>query len=136
MDGSTYAVTANTTISDRVTVSGEVSLILCDGVTLDCQKGITVAGDDSLTIYGCTAGTGKLIASGEEGSAGIGCKRSEGGNITATGGNSSAGIGGGGYAHGAGNIIINGGTVTATGGSCGVGIGCSIMAWGGDVTIQ
>ena len=138
----TYAVTASTTISDRVTVSGAVDLILCDGVTLDCEKGITVAEGDSLTIYGCTAGTGKLTATGEYYSAGIGSKSGaggnitiNGGNITATGGFSSAGIGGV-YDNGAGNITINGGTVTATGGSSGAGIGCGLMGWGGDVTIN
>ncbi|MBQ1683581.1 MAG: hypothetical protein II071_04815, partial [Bacteroidales bacterium] len=46
----------------------------------------------------------------------------ESGTITAMGGESGAGIGGG-YNSICGNITISGGTVNATGGSCGAGIG-------------
>lgn len=138
----TYAVTADTTISDRVTVSGEVHLILCDGVTLNCEKGITVAGDDSLTIYGCTAGTGTLTATADSRFSGIGGGDSHsggtitinGGNISATG-NVGAGIGGGIYAAG-GNVTINGGTVTANSSNGGAGIGGGSQVGGGDPSVN
>ena len=68
-NGGWYVVNSKVTINSRITVTGEVHLILMDGCTLDAQKGIRVADDDddctngspnALTIYGQTNGTGKL----------------------------------------------------------------------------
>ena len=61
-----YVVNTDTTISSRVTVSGTVNLILCDGATLTASKGITLTGDNSLTIYGQTKDSGTLTINGVE----------------------------------------------------------------------
>ncbi len=113
-------------ISNRVTVSGTVNLILADDCDLNINGGIGVSGDNSLTIYGQQSGTGALTATASGSNAGIGGGGTiiiNGGVINATGGTArygGAGIGGNGdgSSGGAGGIItINGGTVTATGGS-------------------
>ena len=130
--GGWYVATDNVTISSRVTVTGDVHLILQDDCTLTVNGGIQVASGNRLTIYGQTAGTGKLGAqSGNDNFAGIGGETMgtggtvtiHGGNVTATGGNSSgAGIGGG--TQGAGDTVtIYGGTVSATSSNTGAGIG-------------
>ena len=53
-----YVVTADApiTIGQRVTVTGDVRLILEDGCNLTVNRGITVTGDNSLTIYAQSAG--------------------------------------------------------------------------------
>ena len=139
-----YVVNSNVTISSRITVSGEVNLILADGYTLTASQGITVDGSNSLTIYGQTSGTGTLKATTNNAAAGIGGLYAAGGTITinggtveATGGGGAAGIGGG-LGGAGGTITINGGTVTATGGSGGnggAGIGGGSAGAGGSVTI-
>ena len=51
-DGNWYVVPANgVTISDRISVTGTVNLILTDGNTLTASKGITVADGNTLNIY-------------------------------------------------------------------------------------
>lgn len=163
-DGSTnggyYVVTGNANFSERITVTGEVHLILTNGCTLTASKGITVSGDNSLTIYATSEGNSmsKLIATGADSSAGIGGLTTysggtadttyasggtitiHGGTIEATGDSGGAGIGGSrggnsssGSGDSGGNISIYGGTVTAKGGSgdySGAGIG------GGGVNIR
>ena len=135
-----YVVNSNVTINTRVTVTGDVHLILKDGFTLNATKGINVSEGNSLTIYAQSAGEGmgKLITTGSVSVAGIGgiwfygadsanCTSGtitiNGGMVKATGGYSSAGIGGSSSGGAGGTITINGGTVTATGGSGGAGIG-------------
>ena len=104
-DGSWYVVPeGGVTISNRITVSGTVNLILRDGATLTASQGITTS-NATLNIYAQSAGTGKLIATGTAGynapgSAGIG------GNASTTG---TAGAGG--------TLNIYGGIITATGGT-------------------
>ena len=138
-----YAVTGDITFSDRITVLGDVRIILCAGKTLTALKGITVADDDndpsngspnSLTIYGQPEGTGQLIAKSETAgtnyNAAIGGTENQscgtitihGGKVEATAsetlggtGTNSCGAGiGGGFRGNGGNITINGGDVTAT----------------------
>ena len=58
------------------------------------------------------------------------------GNITATGGDYGAGIGGCGFSASCGNITINGGTITATGGESAAGIGGGGYASCGNITIS
>ncbi len=125
-----YVVKDTVTISGRITVNGEVNLILADTGSLTASSGITVSGNsNSLTIYGQENNFGKLTANASSNSAGIGGTNGasgnnitiNGGTITATG-NWGAGIGGGHGGAGS-NITINGGTVTATAGSGGAGIG-------------
>ncbi len=47
-----YVAEGNVTISSRVTVTGDVKLILTDGCDLTINGGIQVAEENSLTIYG------------------------------------------------------------------------------------
>ena len=62
-----YAVTENTTIINRVTVTGNVNLILCDGATLTAEEGITVSEGNSLTVRAQGGGTGALYAGTADG---------------------------------------------------------------------
>ena len=133
-----YVVNSDATFASRITVEGNVHLILEDGCTLNAEKGISVTGGANLTIYGQTNGTGTLNAGGEgttpEGCAGIGGNSSvsaansaitiNGGVINAYGGENGAGIGGGvDETAGVRSITINGGTVYAEGGARAAGIG-------------
>lgn len=143
-----YVVDSNIAISSRITVTGAVHLILSDGVTLTASAGITVSGgSNSLTVYGQSAGTGKLIATSTAfGNAGIGGEfGADGNNITinggiieAEGGDWGAGIGGGFLGMGK-NIVINGGNVKATSGEYAAGIGGGFYDQGeasSDITIN
>ena len=123
-----------------LTVSGTTAqpttLILMDDAKLtvtgtDKNAGINVASDKALIITAPKDGTGELTATGGQYGAGIGGGSNgvggtvniNGGTVTANGGQYGAGIGGGGGSSG-GDVNINGGTVTATGSSDGgAGIG-------------
>ncbi len=120
-----YAVTSNINYSDRITCSGDVRLILCDGAKLTLEKGIEVNEGSSITIYGQNSGTGTLeiTGTGNLANAALGSNYDcNSGTITINGGtvtasataydSSGAAIGGG--SNGKGNVIINGGTVTAS----------------------
>lgn len=152
-----YVVKGDVTIASRITVTGDVHLILADGYTLNANKGIYVGSGSSLTIYGQSGNTGKLVANAQYATncAGIGGNDGEdaphgnitinGGDIVATGGSYAAGIGSG-YNSASYNstdttlnqtIIINGGKVTATGDThaAGIGGGYSNKTPGGDIVI-
>ena len=158
-----YVVNSTTTIGSRITVSGNVNLILADGCTLTASQGVGVPTNASLTIWGQKGGTGTLRATATGRSAGIGGSNTNndrygsangsitinGGTVIASGGGNdtegAAGIGGSagnGYEGGNGqNITINGGTVTATGGkgtsTGGAGIGGgSGSGWDGGAGIN
>ena len=109
-----YVVNGDVTIGQRVTVTGDVHLILTDGASLDAAQGVNVGAGNSLTIYGQSDGTGELYANYNNGSRGM---------LQ----NASAGIGSNEY-EGCGTITINGGRIFACGGvqgiSAGAGIGC------------
>ena len=117
-----YVVNDDVTIDQRVTVTGDVHLILADGCNLTVNVGITVTGDNSLTIYAQSAGEGmgKLTANAGWERAAIGSEQFQAaGNITICGGNITA-AGGGSAAIGnvngeAGTVTIYGGWVKATG---------------------
>ena len=148
-NGGWYVVNGNVPISSRVTVTGNVHLILADECSLTVNGGINVGSDNSLTIYGQAEGTGALSAEGGENSlsnqAGIGGGPGQsGGAVTINGGTVNAtgyhgaGIGGGAadLAGGAGgSITINGGTVMATSRN-GAGIGGGRTGAGGSITIN
>ena len=111
-----YAVQEDFTLSERLVIKKNVNLILCDGKTLTCAKGVQLSGG-SLTIWGQTGGSGLLEASAEEGNAGIGGGSAgpmggsltvHSGRIRALSSSGAAGIGGG--------QGQNGGTVTILGG--------------------
>lgn len=141
-NGGWYVVNSNVTFNSRITVTGEVHLILADGKTLTAEVGVRVADDDNdctngspnaLTIYGQTAGTGGLtvpdpvldLKERMKYHAAIGGNKGEvaerGGTVTINGGNINvrgwfgAGIGGssGSPGGGGGTVTINGGTVSA-----------------------
>ena len=138
-----YVVQGTVEIGSRVTVSGDVHLILTDGCTLTVNGGIQVQDNstestpntNALTIYGqtqpvldadgnVTNNVGKLIATG--------AKRDNNAVIGGNGGND--------YGGSCGTIIINGGTVTATstgyGAAIGGGYGIFTGGSGGTITIN
>ena len=133
----------NVTIAERITVSGDVNLIISDGTTLEAIKGITVPEGSSLTVYGQTNSIGKLeIKVVDSGNAGIGSDKDSncgtinicGGNIITTGGEGGAGIGGGDQRNG-GTINVLYGTITAEGGKRGAGIGGGDHGHGGTINL-
>ena len=101
------------------------------GIYVPQNKTLTIQGSGSLTArsngMGCGIGAGFQIACGNIVIAG--------GTITATGGEYSAGIGGGYSGGSCGTISITGGTVTANGGQDGAGIGSGSDGSCGTVTI-
>lgn len=148
-----YVVSSDVTIGteeapQRVTVSGDVHLILANGADLTVNGGIGVNENNSLTIYAQPAEKDKTMGSltvenVEVDNAGIGGDDEKdggtitinGGSVTATGGLFGAGIGGGDNGSG-GMIEINGGEIIATGGSNGAGIGGGDDGAGGGITIN
>ena len=157
-----YVVTGTVAVEipRRVTVTGDVRLILANGASLTVKGGIGVADGNSLTIYAQSTDEstmGSLTATGGSYNAGIGGSFNgsntggSGGTVTITGGivnatgGDGAGIGGGSgnYAGSGGTVTITGGTVTATGGNgAGIGggggnyggIGATVTISGGNVT--
>ena len=135
LSGGWYIVGANTEINEAVEVDGDVHLILSDDCTLEAKCGILVPDGSSLSIYACSTGEnmGTLAASGDDSAgAGIGAWNYKdwgditiyGGNISASGGYCSAGIGGGEQSANGGIITIYGGKINAVGGDGGgAGIG-------------
>ena len=102
----TIYVDGDATVNNRIVVKGNVTIQLEDGKTLTAAKGIYIDANSELTVEG--AGTGKLIATGDTGYAGI------------QGGDGS-------------RLIINSGNVEATGGENGNGINSILTVNGGDV---
>lgn len=154
-----YVVDGGVTIDSRVTVNGDVKLILKDGASLTVNGGILVPSGSTFTVYGQQNGTGNLTSIGTNGNAGIGGDDvnvnfgtiilAAKGKITANGdSNRAAGIGGGGQMNNGkavdGTIHIYQGVINATGGTYAAGIGggadsitdCTIIIDGGTVTAQ
>ena len=146
-----YVVQDDVTIGQRVTVTGDVHLILADGCKLTASQGINVTGDNSLTIYAQSTGAdmGALTANAENldispSQAGIGGNDNQpggtitinGGAVTANGGDYASGIGGGSDGGAGGNITITGGTVKANGNYGGAGIGGGYYGSGGTIIIS
>ena len=142
------AYTGQTTLSDgwyvvegavasggRITVGGDVNLILADGAELTAEGGIRLAQGNSLTVWAQRAGTGKLTANAtSEFYAGIGGNGNgnggdtagtltvNGGAVSARGSGHGAGVGGGNKSAG-GTVVVNGGSLTASGRDGAAGIG-------------
>jgi hypothetical protein len=147
-----YVVDSDITIDNRITINGDVSIILSDGISLNAKEGINVSSGNTLTIYGGKLGTGKLVANSSNYNAGIGANSGvSSGKIIINGGviesngnggsHGSAGIGGAGTSSwdsskDAGTIIINGGTVTASGACHASGIGTGYNTGTGIVIIN
>ena len=144
-----YVVNSTVTINDRITVTGNVHLILADGASLTANGGINVAEGNSFSVYAQSVekNMGTLTATGGGHGAGIGGRNGDkngsscgnitihGGSVAATGGDEAAGIGGGVFGSG-GKITINGGNVTATSGNEAAGIGGGQGNSGGNITIH
>ncbi|MCI5727342.1 MAG: hypothetical protein MR274_07535 [Clostridium sp.] len=120
-----YVVKGSVLAGSRITVSGDVKLILADQSILDVKGGIGVPQGSHFQIFGQEGQTGSLKATDNLelrncgiGGTGRGSYAGDitihGGQITARAGLYSAAIGGAADGYG-GNIIINDGTVTATG---------------------
>ena len=154
--GEWYVVEGAVT-SVNLRVEGTAHLILCDGAELTARTddsygtaGIRVGPGASLFIYGQENQTGLLTATAAtEHGAGIGGNEGEscgaitinGGVVTARGGYTAAGIGGGSNesaSSGAGGVVtINGGVVNAScGGYGGAGVGGGCGGSGGTVTVN
>jgi len=140
-----YVVSGNITISQRITVTNTVNLILSDGAKLTAEKGINVTESNTLNIYAQSEGEncGVLEVTGDRGCAGIGGNTDipnggivtiYGGTVNATSGMSGAGIGGGCNANGGGSggtVTIYGGTVNAIGNADEYGYGGAGIGGGG-----
>jgi hypothetical protein len=129
-----------------VTGTGNVNLVIADGVTLTAQGGITIADGATLTMIG----PGSLTVTGKEGDAGaiattIGDNGGNGntggtgisGSLIVYGGtvNVTGGTGGAGGAGAGGSFRLGGGT-GGTGGAGGTGISGSLTVNGGTVTAE
>ena len=143
----TYVLNRNVGFSDRtrITVEGDVTLILNEGCTMITNQGITVNKGSKLTING--SGTLKVAnGSGSYDSAIGSTAEKHAGTIVINGGtiiahadycgnaNRGAAIGGGNRGSGE-NVIITGGNVTAVGGQFASGIGGGYEGFGADVRI-
>ena len=114
------------------------------GIYIAEGKTLIIKGDGSLTAspvyYKDTwtpyyyYGNGAAIGGGKN--APCGNIEIQGGNITAIGGYSAAGIGGGNGNSNCGTITISGGTVVTTGGGLAAGIGCGLASDCGTITIS
>ena len=143
-----YVLDKDVTFNEhRMTIVGDVNLILCDGATLNINQGIRCGdkynnGNNSLTIWAQKEGTGKIKAGCRWKSSAIGGDDDEncgtinihGGVIEAHGCIDGAGIGGGDDGDG-GTIRIYGGTIKAYGSGGASGIGGGDHGDGGNITI-
>ena len=134
-----WIVEGEVTINERIIISGDINLLLCDGGELTATKGITVAGDNQLTIWQQAGGNGELVINGNSvavenaaigGSDGnSGLIIINGGDINVKGGYEGAGIGGG--RNGEGTVTVNGGNVIAKSGEGPRGYGKGAAGIGG-----
>ena len=130
--GGWYVIKNNNVKYYRIIVDADewnhANLILCDGAKLESP--IIINSDNGLNIFGQISGTGKIVANGVEGSAGIGSEGEDkdmgtlvihGGTITAIGAQNglagAAGIGGGSFKSIVNSAVCNGGDVTIYGGT-------------------
>lgn len=128
LDGGTWVVMDEDTIfHERITIKGDVNIILADGKNLTANKGIAVTSKDhsNLSVYGQNQGTGTLKAfpdenvfsagiGGDEGKRNCGTINIYGGRIQASGSDLGAAIGGSAFGNG-GTIGIYGGQVDVQG---------------------
>lgn len=150
-----YVVDSTFTNSNRITISGAVNLILCDGKTMTASNGIYLQYNNSLSIYGQSNNTGKLVAQattdqyagiGPNECVGAGDFIMHGGTVETRGAGHGCGIGGNGGSPGSsgGNVTVYGGNLTAVGSYAGAGIGGnssggqggSVIIYGGTVYAQ
>ena len=150
-----YVVSDDAEISKRITVSGDVHLILCDNATLTATLGIGVPEGSTLTVYSQSSGDsqGKLVAQSDSYSAAIGGTYESAGEQTAgkiyiQGGiieascvdvSQGAAIGSAGtngnYRSPGATVWITGGKITATAFNYGAGIGGGMRSHAGTILI-
>ena len=142
--GMWFVVYQDTTLAERPEIKAGTHLVVFDGVTLSCNKGMDVPRSGTLNIYaqslGEAAGTIIADARSENHHAGIGSHTGyemgrvtiNGGHIVAFGGDEAAGIGTGGNYNSdyyslqyweSGPFVLNNGEVVAQGGNHGAGVG-------------
>lgn len=128
LDGGTWVVVDDdTSFHERITIKGDVNIILTDGKTLTANKGIAVTSKDhsKFSVYAQNQGTGALKAfpdetvysagiGGDEGKRSCGTINIYGGRIQASGSDLGAAIGGSAFGNG-GTIGIYGGQVDVQG---------------------
>ena len=128
LDGGTWVVVDDdTSFHERITIKGDVNIILADGKTLTANKGIAVTSKDrsNFSVYAQNQGTGTLKAfpdenvfsagiGGDEGKRSCGTINIYGGRIQASGSDLGAAIGGSAFGNG-GTIGIYGGQVDVQG---------------------
>ena len=152
LSGWYYSEHSRTYSAHRITISGNTHLILKDGTTLTCEKGIYIKDGVRLYIHGQSEGTGRLRCTGGGGdNAAIGGNNGDiaghlviyGGDIYAAANHdNAAGIGGGNEISGIRSVTIYGGKVEAHGMDSGAGIGKgqqndvweTVTIYGGTVT--
>ena len=153
-----YVLSGSHTYEKRPRCHGDVKFILQDGSDAEFKKGIHIDDGKTLTIYAQSGGTGKLKATGDDGSANNG-DAAIGGNNEVIGGylvihggyiyaypyhNCAAGIGGGDGESGMRGITIWDGTIEAKGRPRSAGIGGgqknsivpTVTIYGGSVTAK
>ena len=155
-DGWYVANSGFTYVARRPVINGDVKLVIMDGVTLHCSKGIQIKDGCTLTIYAQSDGNNMGAINchgGGSDHAAIGGNDDEvggylvihGGDITAHANhNNAAGIGGGNHKSGMRGITIWGGTIDAKGKSSAAGIGAGqqnevdtpVTIYGGNITAE
>jgi len=151
-----YVVNEDVTIGERITVSGEANLILCNDVTLTTNMGIRVEYGNTLNIFGQEGDKGKLVSGvtaeyNETRNAGIGSNQNStvgsgvvnihGGDLTITSSKASAGIGTGRNFTNTSNIKVGavtifGGTVVTTSSYNSAGIGSGLNYTSSTIDIE
>lgn len=116
-----YVVSGEVEINNRITINGDVNLILCDAAKLTAKSGITLPFDKCLTIYAQEEGTGELHALCSEPYDDEGNELPQGAGIGAL--YSREMESGMGSNLSGGTVIIHGGNITANGGAEAAGIG-------------
>jgi len=130
--------TSTKTYSNAITLNGDVNLILADGAEMTvnntelCGYGIRFSDDYTLTIFGQSAGTGRLtLTCGAYGNA------IDGNNMVVNGGNINATNTSDGYAAiDVNNLTINRGTVNATSVTTSAAIHGKVMLNDGQLTVS
>lgn len=126
-----WCVVNSSVVFSDIVYFQDAYLILVDGVTLTAPKiAFSFAAESttsSLTVYGQTSGTGKIILTPTDGCALKILENAHlivnGGVIEATSGLYGAGIGDDNTSTKLGKLTVNGGTITAKGGEFGAGVG-------------
>jgi hypothetical protein len=152
--GSRIEVTEDYATTENISVTGNVMLVIADGVTLTIGQGITIADGATLTVNGpgtLTVKKERVNSSGIDNDGIVGNVIVNGGTVNVTGGNCSSSVAGArrvkydpdhdddlynGVEGGAGirgSLTVNGGIVTIAGGTGGYG---SLMRGAGGVGIS